>query len=315
MAVAPRAQPEQFFSTEEWQSLTARSRWRGLWLVAHAWGVIGLCMVAGARWPAAIPLLVLVVGARQLGLAILMHDAAHACLHADRRINDWVGYWLCSPNLKAYRPYHLQHHRFVQQTEDPDLVLSAPFPITRESMWRKAARDLTGQTFYKQRIQPLLKAWQQRAKNASTPSATAATSPVDTGLGLSRGTRFLLANGLGLAVFSAAGYWWVWVTLWLLPMMTWLPLISRVRNIAEHALVDQNEADPLRQARTTHASWLERAVLVPYWVNYHSEHHLFTQVPCWNLPKAHALLQARGVTGRMETQPGYLTVLRLATAA
>ena len=124
-----------------------------------------------------------------------------------------------------------------------------------------------------------------------------------------------LRGNARLAVFSAAGYWWVWVTLWLLPMMTWLPLISRVRNIAEHALVDQNEADPLRQARTTHASWLERAVLAPYWVNYHSEHHLFTQVPCWNLPKAHALLQARGVTGRMETQPGYLTVLRLATAA
>lgn len=35
MAVAPRAQPEDFFTTDEWQSLTARSSWKGLWLVLH----------------------------------------------------------------------------------------------------------------------------------------------------------------------------------------------------------------------------------------------------------------------------------------
>ncbi|CAN7265996.1 MULTISPECIES: hypothetical protein [unclassified Variovorax] len=46
MAVAPRAQPEDFFSTEEWQALTARSSWRGLWVVAHCWAVIGAAMVA-----------------------------------------------------------------------------------------------------------------------------------------------------------------------------------------------------------------------------------------------------------------------------
>ena len=54
------------------------------------------------------------------------------------------------------------------------------------------------------------------------------------------------------------------------------------------------------------------AVLAPYWVNFHSEHHLFTQLPCWQLPRAHALLQAAGTTARMEVQPGYLAVMRLA---
>ncbi len=146
MAVAPRAQPEDFFSTEEWQALTARSSWRGLWLVAHCWAVIGAAMVAGVLWPVVIPLAVLVIGTRQLGLFILMHDAAHAALHRNRKLNDRVATWLCSSTLRDYRPYHLQHHRFVQQSEDPDLVLSAPFPITRASLARKVARDLTGQT-------------------------------------------------------------------------------------------------------------------------------------------------------------------------
>ncbi len=307
MAVAPRADPADFFGLDEWRTLSARSHWRGLWLVAHCWGVIGLAMLVGTLWPVTIPLAVLVIGTRQLGLFILMHDAAHGLLHPNRRINDWVAYWLCSSSLGEYRPYHLQHHRYVQQAEDPDLGLSAPFPISRASLKRKLLRDLTGQTFYKQRIAPLLAAGRGAPGGAASPLARNSQELV-------RGRRFLVGNALGFAVFAAAGLWWVWLLMWLLPMATWLPLATRIRNIAEHALVGRDQADPLRQARTTHANLVERALLAPYWVNYHLEHHLFTQVPCWTLPKAHALLQQRGITARMEVQPGYAAVLRLAAA-
>jgi fatty acid desaturase len=303
MAVAPRADPADFFGPDEWRALTARSRWRGLWLVAHCWGVIGLAMVMGMLWPVTIPLAVLVIGTRQLGLFILMHDGAHGLLHPNRRVNDWVAHWLCSSSLGEYRPYHLQHHRYVQQAEDPDLGLSAPFPISRASLKRKMWRDLTAQTFYKQRIAPLLE--------ASVKTSLLQRQSQE----LVRGWRFVIGNAIGLAVFAAAGLGWVWLTMWLLPMATWLPLVTRIRNIAEHALVGLDQADPLRQARTTHAGLIERALLAPYWVNYHLEHHLFTQVPCWNLPKAHALLRQRGITARMEVQPGYLTVLRQAAPA
>ncbi len=303
MAVAPRADPAEFFSPDEWCELTARSRWRGLWLVAHCWSVIGLAMLLGTLWPVTIPLAVLVIGTRQLGLFILMHDAAHGLLHPNRRINDAVARWFCSSSLGEYRPYHLQHHRYVQQAEDPDLGLSAPFPISRASLKRKLLRDLSGQTFYKQRVAPLLS-----APAKSSPLARESQELV-------RGWRFVVGNALGFAVFAAAGFWWVWLLMWLLPMATWLPLVTRIRNIAEHALVGRDQADPLRQARTTQANLVERALLAPYWVNFHLEHHLFTQVPCWKLPEAHALLQRRGTTWRMEVQPGYLAVLRQAAPA
>jgi fatty acid desaturase len=303
MAVAPRADPTDFFGPEEWRTLTARSRWRGLWLVAHCWGVIAIAMAMGVLWPPTIPLAVLIIGTRQLGLFILMHDAAHGLLHPDRRINDWVARWLCSQSLGEYRPYHLQHHRYVQQAEDPDLGLSAPFPISRASLKRKIWRDLTGQTFYKQRIAPLF---------AAPPRA----SPLQRqSQELVRGRRFVIGNALGFAAFAALGLWWVWLLMWLLPMATWLPLVTRIRNIAEHALVGRDQSDPLLQARTTQANLVERALLAPYWVNYHLEHHLFTQVPCWKLPKAHVLLRQRGVTARMEVQDDYATVLRLAAPA
>jgi fatty acid desaturase len=303
MAAAPRARPEDHFTPDQWRALIAKSRWRGLWLVAHCWGVIGLAMAVGARWPW---LCVMVIGTRQLGLAILMHDAAHALLHSDRRINDWVGHWLCAPTLKAYRPYHLTHHRHVQQSDDPDLVLSAPFPVSPASLRRKMWRDLSGQTFYKQRLQPLWNTLRGLGGNAGGSDGESAFG--------GRDLRFLVANALGFAVFAAAGWWWVWLTMWLLPMACWLPLVTRLRNIAEHALVAVDEPDPLRQARTTRATWLERAFIAPYWVNYHAEHHMFTQLPCWQLPKAHALLRAAGTTARMEVQPGYRRVLQLATA-
>ena len=69
-----------------------------------------------------------------------------------------------------------------------------------------------------------------------------------------------------------------------------------------------------RNARTTYASWWVRALVAPYWVNYHVDHHLLYYVSCYNLPKLHALLLAKGFREKMEIQPDYLTLLRLATS-
>src|SRR5215217_4776684 len=126
MAVAARVKPKDFFTDEEWAPLAARSSWKGIWMIAHAWLTI---IAAGALfvvWPNPITLVfaVMVIGARQLGLAILMHDGAHGCLHPNLKVNDWVGHWLAgaptNADLPRYRDYHLQHHKFAQQQEDPD---------------------------------------------------------------------------------------------------------------------------------------------------------------------------------------------------
>jgi fatty acid desaturase len=303
MAVAARVKPLDYFTPEEWAKLSARSRWKGLALVAHGWAVIGLTMAAGVLWPITIPLGIMIIGTRQLGLAVLQHDAAHGALHPNLKINDWVAEWLCSPGVQRYRDYHLQHHKYAQQAEDPDLILSAPFPISPTSLRRKIVRDLTGQTFLKQRFGILY------ARKPGQP-----LWPVLKAQAL-RQKRFLISNGLGLLAFSLAGYAWVYVLLWLVPMATWFPLVTRLRNIAEHALVAKNEPDPLRHARTTRANMLERALIAPYWVNYHAEHHMFMHMPCWSLPRAHKLLTAKGTTQGMEIAPGYRTVLSAAAGA
>lgn len=314
MPVAARVKPGTYFAPDDWAALSRRSNWRGLALVAHAWAVIVLAGALFVIWPNPLTYIVAVViiGGRQLGLAILMHDAAHGCIHPNQKVNDWVGHWLAgaptNAELLRYRDYHLQHHKYAQQEEDPDLVLSAPFPITRASLKRKILRDLTGQTFYKQRIAPTIGAFRDGAKKG-VPFAKTFAAVVDFW------KPMLITNAVMLAVLIPLGLWWAWLALWIVPMATWYPMITRLRNIAEHALVGKNETDPLRHARTTHANWLERAVLAPYWVNYHCEHHMFMHLPCWSLPKAHRLLKKQGAAdGMLIEKGGYVEVLKMASS-
>jgi fatty acid desaturase len=311
MAVAARIDPKTYFAPQEWAPLSRRSRWKGLALLAHAWIVIGLAMAAAVVAPGwwkllAIPLAIAIIGARQLGLAILMHDAAHAALHPDLKVNDWVGNHLTTGGLLGYRNYHLTHHKYAQQAEDPDLVLSAPFPITRQSLSRKIVRDLTGQTYYKLR-------WSGLVKRIAERKPGEPLWPLLTEAVVAR-RRFFIGMVATIALTAPFGLWWVWPVLWLVPQATWLPMVTRLRNIAEHAVVAKNEPDPLRHARTTKANLLERAFIAPYYVNYHCEHHMFMHVPCYNLPRAHRLLKAKGVMDGMLTAPDNLSMLKVATA-
>jgi fatty acid desaturase len=149
--------PSRFLTPDQVAALRRKSDAMGGLLVLHAWSAIAAAMALFAWWPNPLTFVlgVMVIGTRQLGLAILMHDAAHGLLFADRRLNDAVGAWLCAApvftSLALYRPYHLRHHRFTQQAGDPDLGLSAPFPISRASLRRKVLRDLTGRTALQRR--------------------------------------------------------------------------------------------------------------------------------------------------------------------
>ena len=87
-------------------------------------------------------------------------------------------------------------------------------------------------------------------------------------------------------------------------MATWLPLVTRIRNIAEHACTSTGE-DPFSHARTTLANPVERLIdrallgqlLTP-------EHHLFMYSAVLPpLPEAHRLLLEKGLIQRMEVRP------------
>ena len=117
MAAAKRIRPLDLFTRDEWEHVSRRSDVLGLGMVVHAWVVIGLAMAAAIWQPWLIILAVPIIGARQLGLAVLMHEAAHGGLAKNKTLNDFFGHWLSGApiggSLKAYRPYHLKHHKYA----------------------------------------------------------------------------------------------------------------------------------------------------------------------------------------------------------
>lgn len=348
MPAVKAANPREIFAPEQWKALTRVSRWRGVVLIIHAWAVVGLAAFGSAylwnvNWmmgaAATLPALA-IIGGRQLGLAILMHDGAHGLLHPDRKRNNFLGQWLTGAatgsDLHAYRAYHLTHHKFTQQPEDPDMSLSAPFPTSMQSLRRKAIRDLTGQTFFKQRSHQFAAAWRGvkailrgQTGNAHAKRDTSAgrtfnlqsRSGIDAPIANADGAK-ITAHTVGRFIFvqmvlltlSLLFAGWVPYLLWLVALASTFQLFLRARNIAEHACTATGSDDPFSHARTTYANWMERTTVAPYWVNYHSEHHLFMGVPCYNLPHAHALLGKANFHPRMTIEDGYLAVLRRVTA-
>src|SRR5215475_12421385 len=306
--VSHRVPARELVTPEQLARLRHPVEWRSIGLIAHAWTVIlgAIVLVAIFPNPLVYFLAVMLIGSRQLGLAILMHEGAHRCFSRNESHNMALSQWLCAypifADTQAYRRYHLAHHAHTQQQDDPDLVLSAPFPITKSSYRRKFWRDITGQTGYEQRKAQLLNAlgepsWPPRRRFKQFAAK----------LGAQLATNAGLWTGLTLV-----GVWWAYPLLWLLPLLTWMMVITRIRNIAEHAVVPDSN-DPLRNTRTTKANLIERAFIAPYFVNYHLEHHLLFYVPCYNLPKLHAILMSGPGAARMEVRRGYLSVLRLAT--
>jgi fatty acid desaturase len=302
MPAVKAANPREVFAADDWRAITTVSRWRGIWLVLHGWMTAALAAFGGAaawdyHWLAGLlvtPIVLAILGGRQLGLSILMHDGAHGLLHPDRKINNWLGQWptgaATGSDLFAYRTYHLTHHKFTQQAEDPDLSLSAPFPTSRDSLRRKFIRDLTGQTFYKQRRAQFAVA----LRGTSTPARTV--------------SRFLIVQAILLTI-SLLVWGWTPFLLWLAALATTFQLFLRIRNIAEHACTPTGSGDPFTHARTTYAGLIARATVAPYWVNYHSEHHLFMGVPCYHLAATHRLLGTGGYHPRMTLSPNYRDVL------
>lgn len=289
-------------SREEIDSLLEMHDWRSWLSVGLNWAIVFGAMALVAAWPnpLTIVLALFVIGARQLGFAVLMHEAAHRSLFSHKSVNDFVGNWLAAypvwSDLAPYRPYHLQHHAHTGSPRDPDLGLIAPFPITRQSLRRKVWRDLSGRTGWKFARGSFARTFRRFDQPAPRRAAVGA----------------LVTNAVLLAILWLAGAPWLYA-LWVGAWLTTNTLVTRIRSIAEHALTpDAN--DPLGNTRTTVANALERLFIAPNRVNYHLEHHLLMTVPHYHLPRMHSMLREKGILDGACVARGYLGVLRKAAS-
>jgi len=284
----------------ELRQWSARSNWHGVRVVAANYAIIAAIFASVAAFPNTLTVLVGIVllGGRQLGLGVLMHECGHGTLFASRRANEIVGQWLCGhaimSDLHRYATGHLGHHRFAGTKRDPDLANYGSYPVSRASFRRKIKRDLTGQT-----------GWKLLSGRFGDGDALFGTRLSRSGI-----AGFAAWNAGLLAVLAAFGHPAL-ALMWPVAFLTTYLFFARLRQVAEHGGVpDLFDPDPRRHTRTTLPRWWERLCVAPNFVNYHLEHHLAAGIPCYRLRGFHELLKQRGAYAQTRFPVGYPEVLR-----
>jgi fatty acid desaturase len=282
------------------QQLTRRSAWRATLAVLGDFAVLAAAIaVALAYWPNPLALVpaVLIIGTRQHALFVIAHDAAHYTLYERRWLNDLVGRacaMLQGLSMCTYRVIHRLHHNNLYGPLDPDTALHGGYPRGRRYLIRKLAKDLSGLTAWKTYAYFLGGA---PALNTSTNVALRPLDDTSAKLrGEARSDRNLVIgfHVVMLVVFAASGYLAQYLVLWVLPLVTVVQAVLRLRAIAEHGATT-DFSSPLTAARSNLGpAWL-RWLIFPHHVNYHIEHHLYASVPHYNLPRLHAEMQRQGV--------------------
>jgi fatty acid desaturase len=241
-----------------------------LWLAGIALGLAGLGTEGVWHWP------LRVAGIVSAALALnayflLTHEGHHRLLFRNARINSIANILLSVPLLHsptAYRVLHELHHRFLGGPGDPDHFHN----YTSDARLRWAlhwVRLSIGTLVYMPMI-PII--------------AVRRAQPADR-------RAIVLEYAVMLAI------WWpvfafipmrVLLQVWLIPGVL-VGYISAVRAVAQHALTPGD--DPLLASRSVASNAVVAFFLLNE--NFHLEHHLFPEVPSYNLPRLRQLVQSR----------------------
>jgi fatty acid desaturase len=288
--------------------LARRSAWRASAAILHDLAVLAITIgVALAYWPNPIVILVcvMIIGTRQHALFVIAHDAAHYLLYENRKINDLAGRacaMLQGLSMCTYRVIHRLHHNNLYGELDPDTALHGGYPRGKTYLIKKLLKDLSGFTAWK------TYAYFLGGAPALNTQTNVAMRPLDdTSEKLRAEARLdrnavIVFHSVLLVLFAASGYLIQYLVLWILPLVTVVQAILRLRAISEHGATT-DFSSPLTAARTNVVpAWLAWLIF-PHSVNYHIEHHLYASVPHYNLAELHREMTARGVLDGAEVIP------------
>ena len=280
--------------------LARRSGWRATLAIAEDFAVIAAAIAVGLMYwpnPAVLIPVIFLIGTRQHALFVIAHDAAHYLLFDDRKMNDWVGRACATVqglSMCSYRVIHRMHHNNLYGELDPDTALHGGYPRGKSYLVKKLLKDLVGLTAWKTYAYFLF-----AAPSLNTATDKAIRPLDDTSPKLRAEAKHDRNVVIGFHVilfiaFALSGYLVQYLVLWVLPLVTVVQAILRLRAIAEHGATT-DFSSPLTAARTNVApAWL-RWALFPHNVNYHIEHHLYASVPQHNLPELHREMERRGM--------------------
>ncbi|MET9546453.1 MULTISPECIES: fatty acid desaturase family protein [unclassified Streptomyces] len=283
------------------RELSRRRPLRAALAVARQWAVMAAAGAGAVWWGQwyGYVIAIVVIATRQHALAVLMHDGAHRSLFANRRVNDLVSDLLLAFPLfistSLYRRHHLDHHRYLNTERDPDLDTEA-LAHTSKDWVRLFAGDVTGVN--------LLKTVDTLDQFSLLP-VLRGDRTVTRAMGRGRRNLFLGYLLVLAAVLTLTGGWLTYLLLWVLPSLTALSMILRLRAAAEHVGCDPDGG--VGGTRTVLANPVERLLFSPCRINYHLAHHLYPSVPFYNLGLLHRrLMEHRDVRERAHVSRSYL---------
>lgn len=217
----------------------------------------------------------------------LMHDAVHLAVSNNRRLNNFVGEisgCFCFLPFENWKRSHLEHHQWSGNIEkDPVMALRITLPKASKTTqailtlgwryWIPALASLQYLLFWKLSLERSL-----REKSI---------------LGF---LRFSLPVIFWSTVFSLSSVNMIWMGL--LPAFLLYFVAVEVVNFPHHLHL------PMTYGETRHPVWEQykssRTCLYPRWFarlfvlnfNYHTEHHMFPDVPWHMLEEVHRLVRA-----------------------
>ncbi len=269
------------------------------------YGTITL-LVALAVWtwhPLVILPAAFLIATRQQACFVLAHDAAHYRLFRNRTLNDVVGRitgGIVGISMPTYRVTHRLHHNHLYEHQDPDVPLNAGYPRGRAYLLTKLFKDLFGRTaFMTYRYFFGAPAINEETGDANRPLND--TSPRLRAA--ARADRWWVL-GFHIAMPAAAwagGFLAEYLLFWVLPLLTFLQPILRLRAICEHGAVS-DFSSPLTAARTNIGPRWLMWLFFPHHVNFHIEHHMYPSIPFYNLPRTHREMRKHGVLIGAEVQ-------------
>lgn len=261
-------------------------------LIVCCWIVMALTPAAG--WPLQIMCIVLIAG-RLHALGVLLHDACHLRPPPEPAQTRWLqllaGYPITT-TLAAMRYHHLRHHRDSCMAEDPYFkpgaserwwpalrarlqgLLLPPAWILRSFIGMAALRWPTLRNGY---ARVLL--GDRRGRDVREDAEVLQCLRAEPGQAL----FFLVVALIGVWVPNAVVFGY------LLPLLL-AALLNANRVVAEHHHVLAHNRDPATVVGTTRdhtGGLLNRMLLYPHNIGYHTLHHLHPAVAWQNLPVLH----------------------------
>lgn len=223
--------------------------------------------------------LTLISGFGYFAVAGIAHEGLHGNLAQSARNSVFLGALLSTPVLGFYAPgfywLHWCHHRLVNTPQDPVYRHYSRFkhPVSR----LLAARLLEGPTYFTHTLKMLA----EPSKYALPwlPSGTVRYLSVATLAGKALFALLLV----GSIVYLPNG-WLFGLYVFLLPSIVSV-FIASASPYLEHA-----ETDSFICARSQN---LRLLTVLRFGANFHLEHHYFSSIPCWRLPRFHRYLHRR----------------------